>query len=547
MNPTHTHHVRTRTPAASVARARTNPAARALARVALCLGALSFGALGLSGCERDSRFDRAIEAGLPVAVNGYVAWLVPASRSLRLFDPDTLTQRTVALPAAPGRLFPAPDGSGLAVLDDEGVTWIPMQDEGAGAPVRYVVGAAFSAVTFNPENTRLVLHHARGQAPTGGLTNLNQIALVDLNQPPGADNPVPRTLRAFGEQPNAIVVAPVDRIGAADRQLAWVLSSRYLVLVDLLAPRATEVSVQLTLEGDDRLVVPVQVVPARSADGPVAFVRAQGTQDLYLFSFDADAAPDAVPRPVLNELPAGIDADDLAVLDFDDGLRAFLVGRTRNQLLIVNPLTSELQAVALEAPASQLVLFRAPRPADDEEGGEGNYALAYAPNASVVSFIDLDRVDRRRSRAISTLRLNGGLTRLLPLPGRRAAVATMIDRKVLNLLDFSARTATPLTAAVDIDAVQPDPEGGAIYVSLPASSTLEGDLGAEVVSLDPDTGSPVRVALPEGADLLVVPGARRLVAVHGPLGRVSVFDRNPAPGATVTTRDLLFLEGLLDP
>lgn len=536
-----------KTPNTRIARVPRRASLRGLALWVALLATGGLASAGLAGCERDDRYTAALVYSDPVAVQGHAAWLFTEDRSLRLLDPDSLHQFAIDLGVAPTALFAAPDGSGLAVLDAEGVTWVPMQADGPGSPVRYVVGTGFSAVTFNPERTRMVLHHARGLAPTGGLTNLNQIAIVDLNAAPSAQNPVTRSLRAFGQQPTAIVVAPEAPVGAADRQLTWVLSNRYLVLLDLMAPEAEEVSVQLTLEGDARTVLPVQVVPARSADGPVAFVRAVGTSDLYVLSFD-DAAPiDAVPRPVLNELPAGMAADGMAVLEVDAGLRAFLVGGGRSQLTIVDPATSELQTVDLEAPAARLELFRAPRPEDDPDGGEGNYALAWSTASEVVSFIDLDRVAQLRGRAIRSLRIGSPLRSLAPLPGRHSAVCRTADDYALVLLDFDDRTATPLTAGVAIGQVVPDPAGGPVYVTLPRWYGTDGEHAAEVVAMNPDTGGQVRVTLPEDGTLLVVPGTERIVSLHDAPGKLSVFDRDPAVGAQVTTRDLIFLEGILNP
>jgi hypothetical protein len=254
-----------------------------------------------------------------------------------------------------------------------------------------------------------------------------------------------------------------------------------------------------------------------------------------------------VPRPVLNELPAGIAADGMAVLEVDSGLRAFLVGGARAQLTLVDPATSELQTVDLEAPAARLELFRAPRPEGDPDGGEGNYALAWSTASEVVSFIDLDRVAQLRGRAIRTLRIGSPLRDLVPLPGRHAAVCRTSNAFSLVLLDFEDRTATPLTANVAVGQVVPDPEGGPVYVSLPAWTDLFGDHGAEVVAMNPDTGGQVRVALPLDGQLVVVPGSERIVSVHAAPGKLSVFDRNPQVGAQVTSRDMIFLEGILDP
>lgn len=496
---------------------------RRLPCLLLCLLAFT------AACDRAEEFERPLDPQGPLALRSHVAWLVPAYPSVARFDPKSGALQLIALDETPTSAHLAPEAAGLLVLADGLATWIP--DD--GTPVDYPVAGAFSRATFSPEGGRVVLHHGGGGG--GALTNPNQIAVLDLGAPPGDDNPVHRTLRSFGAVPSAIVVGPRAEVAGANRQLAWVLAERYLSLLDLAAPAAREVVVHLTLAGDPRPVTPTQIVMTTEGQ-PTAFVRAGGSDDVFSLTFPDDAPADEVPRPYLNQLPAGAAPTDLVVEPVQDGLRVFTISEQTATISVIDPGTAQRIGVEVGQAVRHLLPFTAPRP---DDGGAGRFALLWGPNSGAVVFADLDQLAHRRGRALTPLPIQGRVQSVHPLPGRRGAVARFADR--IALLDFDDRTVTPLTAGGEVTALVVDPSGNRVYVGV-AGTVFS------VVSVDVATGAPVATEIPAGRGPLVyVPEAQRLLVDHGAAsGYVSILDPDDLDDGRVSERTGLFLQGVLD-
>ncbi len=491
---------------------------------------LLLGLLLLAGCDRAGYLDRPLGASGPYALEARAAWLLAGEPAVAFYDPvaDDLTR--AALDADPVAAVPTADGTALLVLDAAGgATWIGAETR------RYDLGASFTAVTWAPDGHTAIVHHAPGAASGPLITNPNQIAILDVARPAGEGNPVRRTLRSFGAVPRSVVIAPAARVAGAERQLAWVLSERYLALLDLAAPTAREVIVHLTLAEDAREVVPAQVVAGEIEGRAAAFVRAQGSQDVFALTFPDEAAPDAVPRPSLNLLPAGGEPSDLLA----DAERVFTANGRAGTVAVLDPVTGRRRVVDVGAPVARILPFTAPR-ADGE--GEGRFALLWAPGGEAVVFADLDRLELRAGQAVTPLRLEGRVVEVAPLPGRRGAAARLENDRLV-LLDFDDRTATPLVLAggASLGPMRVDPDGDRVYALVQG-----GPDGAALVTVGVETGAPTSVALRSGArDLLVLPAARRLLIDHGKqTGEITVVPMGAAGEAT--ERSNLLLEGMFD-
>lgn len=493
---------------------------RTLALAALALTALA--------CDRPPEFDRPLDPGAPHALDHHVAWILDGPPALFSLAPGTLTTRYHPLPAAPIAALTHPDRSGLLILDPRpAARYVPYDQTGPRPPVDIPLTAPYGDATFAPDGRRAILY--AGATATGApIQNPNQIAIIDLDTGDATE----RTLRSFGERPAAIHITPRADIAGAERQLAFILSDRYLALIDLTAPAAREVIVHLTLRDDPRLIQPRDVQLAPTADGPTAFVRATGADDIFALTFPTDTPPDTVPRPVLNQLPAGQRPADLAVRTLAAGTRLFAVEPALPGLSVIDPVTADRLAIPTDTPVSRIIPFDAPRP----DGADGHFALLWSPDAPGVVFADLDQLQDQRGRALTPLVLAGGITTLAPIPDRRAAVALVAGLQVV-IIDFDARTATPLTVPGGIDQLIVDPTGDRIY--------LAADHDLIAIDTDTLTTQSARAPFPGGA-LLHAPGAERLVyAWPDPLGDVLVLDETPDPGR-LTHHAPLFLEGAFD-
>ncbi len=501
------------------------------ARAWTLLGAL----LALTACERPDALDRPLDARGPFALGHHVAYVVASPPRVALLQPAARTVHFVDLDARPRQVFAEPAGRGLLVLaEDDDAWWIPADASGVGRPRRFALDGQYGAAAFGPDARRVVLYHLPG-ARRGVISNPNQVALLDL----AAGTRVERSLRSFGSQPNAVVVGPARALAGAERQLAWVMAERYLAVVDLAAPEAREVVVHLTLAEDPRPVTPTQVTFGEVEGAATYYVRADGSDDVFALTFPDAAPADTVPVPYLNQLPAGPAPADVVALDVADGPRVFAAGA--GVLSVIDPITGRQVPVSVGHPATRLLPFRAPR-ADGE--GEGWSALVWAPGGAAVVFADLDLLEQRRGRAMTPLVLPTPLTELSPLPGRRAAVGRDGSSRVV-LLDFDARTATPLEAGGVLGVLRVDPGGDRVYVTV--QNVAEFDR-YDLASIDVDTATASSARLPDTPRaLLLVPGAGRLVVDHGTIwGRVSLAPLTDLKDDRVLHHEGVLLTGAFD-
>lgn len=506
-------------------------AARALCQRVTPLIALC--AIALTGCDRPPGFDRGLDARDPLVLDRHVVWPLAGQPALFTLDPATMATRLDPLPATPTLTAVAPDRSGVLVLDDQpGITWIRYDGDAPETVFEAPLTGRYGRIAFAPDQRRAVLFHGGGSAGAV-LQNPNQVAIVDLE----AGRVVERTLRSFGDVPQNIVVSAEATIAGSPRQLAWALSSRYLALFDLAAPEAEEVIVHLTLAGDTRTVAPTDVRIAEAGDGLAAFVRAAGADDIFALGFTA-GEPGVVPRPYLNQLPAGQRPSDFAVVEVDAGPRVFAIEPNLPGISVIEPTTASRVAVTSDLPVSRILPFEAPR----EDGGVGHFALLWQSGAAGVVFADLDNLEEQRGRALTPLVIGGALTEVQPIPGRRAAVARSGTNRVI-MLDFDARTATPLDADSPVEALIVAPDGGTIYLH-----TERGSLAA--LATDTLIASTVQLTDEYAVvqRLLHVPGARRLVAVlyDEAFGRVIVSPESDLSPEALERRDGLFLDGVFD-
>ena len=501
------------------------------------------------GCDRAAVWDRPLGVGDSVAVQGAVIWPVTGREELALYRPGADVISFEALSAAPTQVLVTEDKAGALALDDAGgVTALRFKADGQlDRRTDYDLGQPFSNVVLSADGRFAVFHHGDG-ASGSAIVNPNEIAILDLNSPAGDANPVRRTLRSFGAGLRSVVLSGPGEIGGAERRLAWALSDRYLALFDLNAPTADEVVVHFTLPADTREVVPTRVQPVPSASGgpPGALVQAAGTADLFLLSFPADAAPNIVPKPTMEVLPAGSGASDVLPVITPAGLR--IMALNGHSISAIDPVTGNRKDTPLPVYATQFVPYT---------GADGAHqALLWNPGQGAVVFARLDEVEQARGRALETLALEGSIEQLLPVPNEARAVAVQSNR--LAILDFEARGATPFDLGGSFasnDYSDPYSDGPAYSPEIALSSDgrqvfalVWGD-SPTLVDIDLHTGTPGSVPLPAGGRMLIVPGSRSVVIDHrDQAGDVTVLPQGPldAEKTSVETHEDLFFSEVLD-
>jgi hypothetical protein len=276
-----------------------------------------------------------------------------------------------------------------------------------------------------------------------------------------------------------------------------------------------------------------------------------GSDDLYLLSFPAEASATAVPRPTLNVLPGGPLLVDAITHRTPDGLRVFTLGGSF--LSVVHPVTGARRAVGLSFFADAILPFEA------EDGAPS--AVLWGRGASQVAYVRLDELESAGSRAVRTLTLEGGLSGLVPIPGRAVAVGLQPARMVV--LDFPAETATPYDlggmilgeasgAYWDADELETGGEAAVVTDGTSAFAVMLSDDGQTYHIVRVDVGGAagaVATAIPlrTAGRPIVVPGAGRLVIDHGTTaGTISVVATDAAPDARADVRRSIFLTEVLD-
>ncbi len=439
--------------------------------------------------------------------------------------------------------------------DDPGVTpqsgSVTVFDASGHSPSadrRYTVGSPFDGLAQTSDGRYALTYFTPGIVSQQLLFNPNEVALIDLTQPPSSTNPTLRTVRSFGGVPLDVAFSPPMTLGMTDpRTLAVVLSSAYVTLLDVTHPTRTEITVRLTLPTDGRSIDPTQVL-FDTAAGTI-YLRASASNDvfaLHLSPVTPASATDNDFVPVVNQLAAGQSPADMALFT-DNGRQLLLVASPgSSEALVVDALSSTVSPIPLDAPADHIVLFSGPSPTNSAAHPQ---AILYGTEstASSVSFLDLPGLAAQLSQNAESVALGGSVAAALPLLGSNAVMFQLsgnYGQGSLAVLDLLRRTASPLVASVSLSGASFDAGGAALWVA-PADSLRVGYV--DLATLNPGEirmDEPVSAVLPLVGD---VSGRDRVVALHpGSGGDVTVIDaRAPQRSTAVSYRGFL-LDGLLD-
>lgn len=527
----------------------------------------------LSACEdfsHDYRIPVRVDPAL--AVGGRVAFLERANARVFLLDTDaaTLRPRVVAVGTDP-RLALVRNGHDELVVLALGVRESVDQEEEPASitvvpgdparPVRRVpLAARFTSLAQSPDGRFLVAYFAPGTTTDGALFNPNEIAVVDL----AAAEPraVAKNLRSFGGTPLGFAFSPSDLpLPEGPRTLAAVFSINYVTLLDLDNLERAPITVRLTQPEDVRSLTPAHAVfhaPAGRASSPRLFVRASGSNDIYALRLDPvdamERAGDQLKndyRPSLQLLtagsnPAAMVAYDAVTEDPNGGggskvvPRLLVAAQGSRDAHVIDVDSGHVIRVPLATAMDRIQLFRAP----DPSGGEEHLrALLSGTGSTQLAFLDLDAVDLRGTRALSTSSMGRPATAVMIIGdgGRHLALVAHGggDGAVLSVVDLVRGTVSPIFSAgaggSHVLGRMPDAK---VYFA-PAGGLLTlGYLGLDTL----DTGE-VRLDAPIAQILPLAPGAggQKVALVHpSQTGHVTVLDAEaPERGTARSIRGFL--------
>lgn len=511
--------------------------------------------LGLAaGCaaERPPAFDRDRVLLGPVPLKRDLAWIDSAlDRVVAIEAPDDGAPAVHTWPIGRHPVFAAPTPSGDHVLvvtrgeealargqvDEEPMLWSVDVTEPGAAPIGYRVSSPFDRIAVSTDSRIAVAYFSEaGPDSEGFFRNPNELAFIDLSQPPSDTNPVIKTIRSFGSAPSGIVLSPRMAIpgaeDASERVFAFVLARNVVTIIDASHPERDEVTIRLDGAGSN--VLPRELVFAPNT--ATAYMRSDGARDvLEVVLVPDEADPDAATandyHPILAELGAGGAPSDIAVFDNVNGIRYVLASTpATRELVIIDADTAQFRKVATPDPIDRILVF----PGADAPGETAVLAQLGAPMPRVHTLSLVDVQDPLARLDLKTIEVGEPVRDLSPVPAR--GLAMMVhddDRTVVGMLDVGLGAVSPLQGIGRLDTYAFTPAGDYLV------ATTDGV--PRVGMLELDNLHPTDLRLDYAPRQVYALANGSLIVDHGdPFGRATII-----PSTASARRDAKVLSGFL--
>jgi hypothetical protein len=270
--------------------------------------------------------------------------------------------------------------------------------EGSGSVRRYPLNTSFTKIEQSSDGRYAVVMFGPNAAPTDQLlVNPNELALIDLDAPPSATNPMARTIRGFGEAPQAVVFSPEIELAGEARRLMLVLFRGVVALLDLNHPERPEFTVELAATGGQRIDLSQVLFDVEEAK---IYLRGTSSQDVYvlqLLARDNQGDPSRHDfSPSLNQLGGGVVPRDMALYGQASGRRLLVAAGA--SALVIDADTNRVLEVPLPASATHVHLFEGRSPSSPSSSMKETRALLYRPGSSSIVVLDLEQIEERKSR-----------------------------------------------------------------------------------------------------------------------------------------------------
>ncbi len=500
------------------------------------------------------------EALPPVAAAGQLVYVERSSRAAYILDFATrqprLRQVEVGADASSLQTRPGHDDAVIlsrGVRGDIGIepepaqlTVVPMN--ATLHPRSYTLGSPFNAFEMTSDGRFAFVYYRQQQNLGRLLFNPNEIAIVDLNALPGAGNPVSRTVRSFGDVPEGVIFSPEMTLADGPRNLAVVLSSAYITLIDLNHLDRPEVTVRLTLPGDTRAIEPRQVL--FDTENSTLYVRADQSDDVYVLPLIAIPPDERTTgndfRPTVNQLGVGRLPSDMVLFGEGTARRLLVSSAGTPTASVIDARSNRVTQISLGNRATRILLFNGRSPHDPTQRTR---ALLFADDSSTsaVSFVDLELIEERRSRNVEPVQLTGPIVASVPVISQNVLLLqhnNVSGAAGLSLLRLDDRTASPIYAEVSLANAAFGIDQQVLWLGSPRSD--------RVGFIDLNTFHPGEVRLDQPVISLVpltgdATGHRRVVAVHDGIGGViTVLDGNDPQRATSTSYEGFLFTDLVE-
>jgi hypothetical protein len=422
-------------------------------------------------------------------------------------------------------------------IDEPPMFWVVDAQRPTAAALGYAIGSPFDRVAVSPDGTLAIAYYSAGGMDADGFfRNPNELAVIDLAQPPSATNPVLETIRSFGSVPDGIALSPPMVLpGGADatpRTFAFILSANTVTVLDATHPERREISIRLELGGAP--VRPREVVFAPHTAS--AYVRGDNARDVLQILLEPEP-PDALApgdndyRAVVAELGAGGGPTDVAVYDDAAGRRVLLASTPlTREVVVIDADTAQFRSIPISDPIDRILLFAR----GDAPPHKAVFASVAAglPRLHVLALERLD--DPLHQPQLELIRLDKPVRDVVAVPGRDLAMIVHDDaRTVLGLLDLATGATAPLLGVGKLDAYDFSPSGSHLI------GATTGIARVGFVALDNLHPTDFRLDHPP-AHVLATANGKIFVDHAGPLGHATVI---PSPDAARS--DAVVLSGFL--
>jgi hypothetical protein len=518
--------------------------------VTVTLGAALASAAGCWSDDRPIAWERERTVLGPIPLKSQIAYVDSALDRVTLLDLEADVPR-LALRSIGRRAIlavPSPDRHALFVvtrgeeaisrgqIDEPPKLWVIDAQDPRAALTGYPIGSPFDRLAIAPDGSLAIAYFsAAGPDAAGFFRNPNELAVIDLQRPPGDDNPRLKTIRSFGAVPEGIALSPPIVVpNAADgtpRTFAFVLAADNLTVLDATHPDRRELSIRLDLAGAP--VMPREVVFAPKTAS--AYVRSDNAADVLQVLLEGVVAADASGndfRPNLAQVGAGGGPSDIAVYD-DAAGRRYILAATPNtrEIVVIDADTAQFRTVTVADPIDRILLF----PSGGDAPPTKALFASIAGKQPRVHVLALERIaDPLTPATIRQITLDKPVRDVVPVPNRALAMIVHDDaRTVLGLLDMTTESTSPLLGVGKLDSYDFSPDGSHLIGATP------GVLRVGFVALD--NLHPTDFRLDDAPARVLSTANGKIFVDHGdPLGHATII---PSPAAQ--RDDALVLQGFL--
>ncbi len=372
-----------------------------------------------------------------------------------------------------------------------------------GVDREYALGSRFNHVSQSQDGRFAIARFGEENLDDESLLfNPSEIAVVDLDEDED-DGVTLRSLRSLGSTIRDVQFSPPMEVAGETRRIAVVLFASHVSLLDLNHPDRPEYTVELSL-GSNIGLQSVRFSP----DEQRIYLTGTQSNDIYVLTLlPASGNRTNDFEPSRNQLGAGARPLDMQL--YQSGSETRLLATSGNEALVIQSSSNRVTRIPLESPADRILLYEGRTPFDE---AIEQRALLYRLGSDILTFLDLDDVEERRTRNLELLSVSGGVSQLTPLQNN---LVLLMLTNGLGLLDLDGRSASELSSQVDLSTAVASLELNRLWIR------PQGRAALAYLDFSDGKSSPGQVALDAPVqDLLVFSNMdrKRVVVTHDSAG-----------------------------